>query len=47
MIFMYKFKDGSIYKLIDKGFSLNDIWVLEEIHGELIEQSTSGVRKND
>ena len=47
MIFMYKFKDGTIYKLIDIGFSLNDIWVLEEIHGELIEQSTKEVRKND
>ena len=36
MIFVYEFADGSIYKLVDIGFSLNDIWALEKLHGKLI-----------
>lgn len=38
MIFIYEFTDGSIYRLVDIGFSLNDIWALEKLHGKLITQ---------
>lgn len=36
MIYVYEFADGSTYRLVDIGFSLNDIWALEKLHGKLI-----------
>ena len=36
MTYTYKFSDGEVYKLINKGFSTRDIWALEKIHGRCI-----------
>ena len=37
MIYEYTFADGEVFQLYDKGLSVADIWKLEEIHGECIE----------
>lgn len=34
MIFKYNFEDGTILRLLDVGFSLVEIWKLEELHGK-------------
>ena len=34
MIFKYIFADGTVLKLLDIGFSLDEIWKLEELHGK-------------
>lgn len=36
MIFRYTFEDGTVLKLVDNGFSAEEIWKLEELHGKLI-----------
>lgn len=35
MIFTYLFEDGAMFRLLDKGFSTEEIWKLEELHGKL------------
>lgn len=34
MIIRYTFEDGTILRLIDVGLSLEEVWKLEELHGE-------------
>ena len=38
-MFVYEFSDGSVYKLLDYGFSASDLWKLEEVHGKLVKQT--------
>lgn len=33
LIFKYTFEDGTILKLLDIGFSLEELWMLQELHG--------------
>lgn len=37
MIFTYIFEDGTVLKLVDNSFSVEEIWKLEELHGKLEE----------
>ena len=34
MIFKYIFEDGTILRLLDIGFSCEEVWKLEELHGK-------------
>lgn len=34
MLFVYIFKDGTVLKLFNKGFSLEEIRALEKVHGK-------------
>lgn len=36
MIFTYTFEDGTVLKLVDNGFSTEEILALQELHGKLI-----------
>ena len=33
MIFKYTFEDGTVLRLLDVGLSVEEVWVLEELHG--------------
>lgn len=35
-IYEYKFQDGTIFRLLDAGFSNNEIFKLSDLHGEII-----------
>ena len=35
-IFEYKFQDGTTFKLLDAGFSGNEIFKLSDLHGKVI-----------
>lgn len=39
-VFVYVFEDGTTFKLIDAGFSSEEIFRLIEIHGKLINTYT-------
>lgn len=41
IIYKYKFKDGTILKLVEVGLSVEEIWKLEEIHGSIIDKSSN------
>lgn len=34
IIWIYKFKDGTVLKLLDTGLSVGELWALEEMHGD-------------
>ena len=34
IIWIYKFKDGTVLKLLDNGLSMEELWALKELHGE-------------
>jgi len=36
MIYQYNFADGTVLKLIDSGLTLEEIWKLEELHGNCV-----------
>lgn len=42
-IFIYKFNDGTSFHLLNAGFSIREIWALEEIHGKLTKQEVCQV----
>lgn len=35
-IWTYSFEDGTLLKLIDVGFSIKELWKLEEMHGACV-----------
>ena len=39
-VFVYVFEDGTVFKLLDAGFSSEEIFRLIEIHGKLINTFT-------
>ena len=39
-VFVYVFEDGTVFKLLDAGFSSEEIFRLIEIHGKLINSFT-------
>lgn len=34
IIWIYKFKDGTVLKLLDNGLSIGELWALKEMHGD-------------
>lgn len=34
MIFIYKFEDGTVLRLLNVGLSVAEVWKLEELHGK-------------
>ena len=36
-VWFYKFYDSTVFMLYQEGFSAEEIWALEKIHGRLIE----------
>lgn len=34
-IWIYKFEDGTEISLVNKGFSVEEIWKMQEIHGKV------------
>ena len=36
-VWFYKFYDSTVFMLYQEGFSQEEIWALEKIHGRLIE----------
>lgn len=36
-VWFYKFYDSTVFMLYQEGFSAEEIWAMEKIHGRLIE----------
>lgn len=34
IIWIYKFNDGTVLKLLDNGLSTGELWALKEMHGD-------------
>ncbi len=47
-IFEYKFKDGTELKLLNVGFSVEELWTLEKLHGKCeIRYKNCGARMDE